>query len=432
MNILLIFLLIGNAILPPLSTAVGRVGAWTVADAVRGSETRDDDVWPGFRGAGDSHTDARRLPLEWADHKNVAWNVALPGYGQSSPVVWRGRVFLTATQGPAKEKLTVLCHELRSGKQLWLKELDATFRMKDSGTVSKAAPTPVVDDKRVYAFFESGDLAAFDHQGGLRWRRKLAEEYGEYKTNHGLGSSLAETERAVITLIAHGGPSFLLAVDKQSGRNLWKTELKSGGGWSSPIVINSQARRQILLNINGGVSAYDAETGAVIWSVDGLKGNNLPSPTVDVGQNIVVAGSSDKGMNVAIKLGGRGDVSASHVLWRASEATANFCSPLIHQGLVYFVNKVGVAFCLDLKTGEERWRARLGGEVWASPLAAGDRIYFFGVDGKTAVMRAGEKMERLAMNELSGVERVYGVAAVDHALLIRSGRRLVKLSAAAD
>ena len=93
-----------------------------------------------------------------------------------------------------------------------------------------------------------------------------------------------------------------------------------------------------------------------------------------------------------------------------------------------FVNKVGVAFCLDLKTGEERWRARLGGEVWASPLAAGDRIYFFGLDGKTFVMRAGAKMEQLAVNELSGVERVYGVAAVDRALLLRSGRKLIKLS----
>jgi outer membrane protein assembly factor BamB len=133
-------------------------------------------------------------------------------------------------------------------------------------------------------------------------------------------------------------------------------------------------------------------------------------------------------MNVAVKLGGAGDVTASHVLWRAEEATANFCSPLIHQGHVYFVNKVGVAFCLDLKTGEERWRARLGGEVWASPLAAGDRIYFFGIDGKTFVMRAGAKMEQLAMNELSGVERVYGVAAVDRALLLRSGRKLIKLS----
>lgn len=203
--------------------------------------------------------------------------------------------------------------------------------------------------------------------------------------------------------------------------------MKTGGGWSTPIVITNQNKQQILTSVSGGVTAYDAVAGAQIWTVGGLKGNNIPSPSVDLEQNIVVAGSSDKGMNVAIKLGGTGDVSESNVLWRAQEATANFSSPLIHQGHVYFINKVGVAFCLDLKTGEERWRQRLGGEIWASPLAAGDRIYFFGIDGKTFVLRAGAKFEQLAVNELAGVERIYGIAAVDRALLLRSGRKLIKL-----
>ncbi len=413
MNLPLILLLIISSIPPasPITTANGKT-----------------DVWPGFRGAGDSHTAARELPLEWADDKNVAWNAALPGYGQSGPVVWRDKVFLTAVEGATKEKLLVFSHDLEGGRRLWVKEFPATFTMKDANTVSKAAPTPAVDERRVYVFFESGDLFAFDHKGNLQWRRKLAEEYGAYKTNHGLGSSIALTDKAVIALVAHGGPSYLLAVDKRTGRNLWKSDLKSGGGWSSPVVTTHQNKRQILISVSGRVAAYDAANGERLWSVDGLKGNNIPSPSVDPEQSVVVAGSSDKGMNVAVKLGGAGDVTASHVLWRAEEATANFCSPLIHQGHVYFVNKVGVAFCLDLKTGEERWRARLGGEVWASPLAAGDRIYFFGVDGKTFVMRAGAKMGQLAVNELTGVERVYGVAAVDRALLLRSGRKLIKLS----
>lgn len=409
MNLLLIFLLIFNPI-----------------PAVRAKNV----IWPGFRGAGDSHTEAANLPLEWSDNKNIAWNVTLPGYGQSSPVVWRDKIFLTAVEGTMKEKLLVLCHDLKSGRQLWRKEFVATFTMKDASTVSKAAPTAAVDDRRVYVFFESGDLLAFDHKGNPQWQRKLADEYGGYKTNHGLGSSLAMTDKAVTLLVVHSGPSYLLAVDKQTGKNLWKTDLKSGGGWSTPTVITSQNKQQILTSVSGGVTAYDATTGGQLWTVGGLKGNNIPSPSVDVEQNIVVAGSSDKGMNVAIKLGGAGDVSESGVLWRAQEATANFSSPLIHQGHVYFINKVGVAFCLDLKTGEERWRQRLGGEVWASPLAAGDRIYFFGIDGKTFVLRAGAKFEQLAVNTLSEVERVYGIAAVDQALLLRSGRMLIKLSAA--
>jgi outer membrane protein assembly factor BamB len=417
MNLLLIFLLIFNPGQPLLHSR-------SSASAAKAKTL----VWPGFRGVGDSHTEAANLPLEWADEKNVAWKAALPGYGQSSPVVWRNKIFLTAVEGTMKEKLLVLCYDLKSGRQLWRKEFAATFTMKDSGTVSKAAPTSVVDDKRVYVFFESGDLLAFDHNGKPQWQRKLAEEYGSYKTNHGLGSSLAATDKAVITLVVHGGPSYLLAVDKQTGKNLWKQDLKPGGGWSSPIITNENGRQQILLSVSGGVAAHDATTGQQLWTVGGLKGNNIPSPSVDLEQNIVVAGSSDKGMNVAIKLGGTGDVTDSNILWRAQEATANFSSPLIHQGHVYFVNKVGVAFCLDLKTGEERWRQRLGAEVWASPLAAGDRIYFFTNEGKTFVMRAGAKQEQLALNELSGIERVYGIAAVDGALLVRSGRKLLKLS----
>lgn len=409
MNLLLILLLLFNSV--PLAKA-------------------KNNVWQGFRGAGDSHTEASGLPLEWSDKKNIAWNIELPGYGQSSPVVWQNKIFLTAIQGANKEKLLIACFDLKTGRQLWRKEQAATFTMKDSGTVSKAAPTPAVDGKRLYVFFESGDLLAFDHKGNPQWQRKLADEYGGYKTNHGLGSSLAMTDNAVTLLVVHSGPSYLLAVDKQTGKNLWKTDLKAGGGWSTPTVITNQNKQQILTSVSGGVTAYDAATGGQLWTVGGLKGNNIPSPSVDVEQNIVIAGSSEKGMNVAIKLGGTGDVSESNVLWRAQEATANFCSPLIHQGYVYFVSKVGVAFCLDLKTGEERWRQRLGGEVWASPLAAGDRIYFFGIDGKTVVLRAGAKFEQLAANELTGVERIYGVAAVDQALLLRSGRKLIKLSVA--
>ncbi|MGH9803282.1 MAG: PQQ-binding-like beta-propeller repeat protein, partial [Blastocatellia bacterium] len=374
-----------------------------------------------------SHSDARGLPLEWSDTKNVAWNAALPGYGQSSPVIWRDKVFLTAVEGAMKEKLLALCYDLKSGRELWRREFAATFTMKDSGTVSKAAPTPGVDDKRVYFFFESGDLIAFDHKGKLQWQRKLAEEYGGYKTNHGLGGSVALTDKAVTLLVIHSGPSYLLAVDKQTGKNLWKTDRPSGGGWSTPTVITSQSKQQILISVSGGVTGYDAANGQQLWTVGGLKGNNIPSPSFDLEQKIVVAGSSDKGMNVAIKLGGAGDVSESNILWRAQEATANFSSPLIHQGHVYFINKAGVAFCLDLKTGEERWRQRLGGEVWTSPLAAADRIYFFTNEGKTFVMRAGAKFEQLAVNLLSEAERIYGIAAVDRVLLLRSGRNLIKL-----
>jgi outer membrane protein assembly factor BamB len=383
-------------------------------------------TWPGFRGEGDCQTAAQKLPLEWADQRNVAWRADLPGYGQSSPVIWKNRVFLTSVEGANKEHLIVSAYDLNKGMRLWMNQYDSTMPMKDANTVSKAAPTPVVDGKRLYVFFESGDLLALDHKGKVLWQRRLAKEYGEFKGGHGLGSSLAMTDRALILLIAHLGPSYLLAIDKQTGRNLWKSERQAAMSWATPLITEYRGQSQIIITASGEVAAYETQTGKQLWQVRGLKGNVIPSPSVS--GDLVIIGSSEKGSNIAVRLGGSGDVTATHVVWRAQEATANFASPLIHRGRVYLVNKVGVAFCLDLQTGVEIWRERVWGECWATPLAAGDRIYFFTNEGITTVMRDGGRPEQIAKNPLSDIERIYGIAAVDGALLLRSGRQLIKLS----
>ena len=392
----------------------------------------DTKHWPGFRGNGDSHSSAQRLPLEWSESKNLAWQIALPGYGQSSPVIWRDRVYLTAIDGANKEKLFVLCYELKTGRQRWSKEFANTVaQVKVGNTVSQAAPTPVADDKGVYVFFETGDLFGFDHNGKLRWQRQLLKEYGAVKGPHGLGSSLAASKDELFLLISHQGAGFLLAVNKRDGQNKWKTDRNTGMCWSTPLVITHQGQQQILVNGAGGAAAYEAATGKQLWAISGLKGNNMPSPSWGntEGGGLVVMGSDQKGGNLALKLGGAGDVTASHIAWRAEEATSYFNSPLIHNGLVYFVSKVGIAYCLELATGKELWRQRLNvAECWASPLAVGDRIYIFSNEGKTIVLRAGAKYEELAVNTIKDLERVYGVAAVDGALLLRSGKKLIRVS----
>lgn len=384
--------------------------------------------WPGFRGNGDSHTDAQHLPLEWGDGKNIAWDVALPGYGQSSPVIWRDRVYLTAIDGANKEKLFVFCYDLKTGRQLWLKEFANTvLPVKVLFNISKAAPTPVVDDKGVYVFFETGDLFGFEHQGKLRWQRQLMTEYGAFKGIHGLGSSLAATKDDLLVFVSHQAAGFLLAVNKRDGQNRWKTDRAPGQCWATPLVINYRGQQQIIVSGPGDAAAYEAATGKALWSISGIKGSFIPSPSV--AGDLLVFGSETKGANFALKLGGRGDVTQTQLAWRAEEATVNYNSPLIHQGLVYFVNKVGVAFCLELATGKELWRQRLDlGFCWTSPLAAGDRVYIFNNEGKTVVLRAGPKYEALALNTLKDWQTTYGVAAVDGALLLRSGKRLVRLS----
>lgn len=376
--------------------------------------------WPGFRGTGDSRSTAADLPLEWSADKNIAWTLDLPGRGQSSPVVVGGKVFVTSVSGENKETIHVVCADLATGKALWTKTHKAAVADKDTDYVAKASPTPAADADRVYAFFESGDLLAFDRAGELVWSRSLTADFGPFNNNHGLGCSPAQSKDALFLLVAHGPKSYLLAVDKATGKDRWRTERAMEPSWSSPIYVENGGQGLVVFSSNGEGAAFDAATGKQVWSVGGFKGNTVASATVD--GDAVLVGSSEPGHSASLRLGA---AEGDRVLWRTGATTCSFGSPLLHNGLAFFVNKAGVAACCDAKTGEERWSERLAGSCWASPLGAGDRVYFFTTVGVTEVWRAGPKPERLAKNELAAPDRIYGVAAVDGAILIRQSSRLI-------
>jgi len=382
-------------------------------------------TWPAFRGTGDSLTAARQLPEKWSAESGVAWTSDLKGYGQSSPVVWADKVFVTAIDGARQETLLVMAFALKTGQKLWEKSLTASQTHETSDYVSKAAPTPAVDAQRLYVFFESGDLHAFTHAGEAVWDRSLTKEYGDIEGPHGLGSSPALTDGALLVLVDHSGPSYLLAVDPATGKNLWKTPRERGTTWSSPTVVRRGEQREVLISGGKAVDAYALSDGKKLWSVEGLDGNNVPSPTVS--GDVCVIGAQEPESNLAIRLGGTGDVTASHVLWRASGASSSFGSPLVHRGQVYFVSKAGIAQCVDLQTGKSHWTKRLPGSCWASPLGAGDRVYFFTKDATTVVVKAGPELEEVAENRLDLGGRLYGVAVVDGAFVIRTGSKLACL-----
>lgn len=400
--------------------------AATIAPGSWADEKNPSSAWPAFRGTGTSTTTAADLPTEWS-RETVAWRTELEGYGQSSPVLWGERVFVTSVLGENKDRLLVTAVERATGKVLWSREWSGTQKIADSDYTSKAAPTPAVDAERVYALFESGDLVAMTHDGEELWKRSLAGEYGEYKGNHGLGSSPALAEGSVIVLVDHDGPSYLAALDRATGKTIWKTDRPSRTSWSSPTVRPVPGGAEILVSSSGVVEAYDAKTGARLWSFEGLDKNNVPSPSVIESADgaLVVIGSTEVGSNVAIRLGGSGDVTGSHLAWRAADATSSFGSPLVHEGRIYFVNKSGVAFCLEAQGGATLWNARIGGSCWASPIGAPGRIYFFTKDGTTHVARTSDKHEPIADNELPTDDRVYGVAAGARAFFIRTGRQLL-------
>lgn len=420
--------------IPPAQTMIGQclqgrrwitVAALLTASLASSTVTAAENSWPGFRGFGDSHVPGAdvSLPLNWNDEQNIVWKKELAGYGQSSPVVWNDLAFVTSAVGDEKEKLTITCIKVESGDIVWQKEFPTSKPEKVTDYISRSAPTPLVDAQRVYAFFESGDIIALTHAGELVWSRSLTKQYGPFKGNHGVGSSPAQTDDAVIVLVDHSGPSYLVSLDKQTGENKWKVDRKSRVSWSSPIVTKGTDGDEILISSNGSAEAISAKTGEQIWEVHDLKGNTVASPSVS--PDAVLIGSSQAGENVLIRRGGKGDVTATHVTWRADkDVTSSFGSPLVHDGRAYFVSKSNVLGAVDLAKGEKLWTERLPDSTWASPLAVGDRIYFFCKDGTTVVIRSTTAFEKLAENKLTVEGRVYGVAVAHNGFLIRSGNRL--------
>ena len=404
------------------------------------------DRWPAFRGDGTGTATVKQLPQAWSPTAGIAWKADLPGYGQSSPVVWKGRVFVTAVEGPQKETNHVVCLDAATGKRVWGKTFPASQPIKNTAYVSRAAPTPAVDADGLYVFFESGDLVSLTHAGDVRWQRSLVTEYGELKGNHGLSASVALSAAGVVVLIDHAGPSYLLTADRATGKNVWKVDRSERVSWSSPVV-NADGSL-VVVSSGGRVDGYDAKSGDRRWAHDGLTGNNIPSATV-IGDRIVIGASEgQKTPDVAavarsnrclqlVEKEGKQDVE---VAWQGKKVSTSMASPLVHRGLVYFVNRVGLVYCLDLKTGEEKYNARIDGSSWASPIGAGDHVYFFGKDGVTTIIKSGPAFEKVASNALwddAGGKQaggrggfgatdplVYGVAATEGALYFRTGTQL--------
>ena len=369
----------------------------------------DPPAWPGFLAAGASAIDPASIPLTWAPGKNVAWDASLPGHGQSSPVIWNDRAFVTTVEGENKEICHTLCLSLADGSILWDHRHTSTAPDPNSVYISRAACTPVVDSRHVYAFFECGDLVALTHDGKPVWTISLSQQYGKFVNKFGLSGSPVQTDAAVIVLVDDEGPSYLVAISKADGSVLWKTDRSSRTSWSSPALLTLAGQPQVVVSSAGSVDAYHPSTGAQLWTYTDIGGNTGTTPLPAGPDAFLVAASPGrsgensegaKKSNALIQVSRDGEQWNVKKVWTSSEATPSWASPFVHQGHAYWVNRVGVVYCLDVTTGETKYAQRTKQSCWATPLPMGDRIYFFGKEGTTTVLAAGPEYRELSVNEL--------------------------------
>jgi outer membrane protein assembly factor BamB len=336
--------------------------------------------------------------------------------------VWDHRVVCTSSDGPRQQELHVICVDRDSGRELWHARLWGTAPTLYHETKSSmASPSPVTDGEFVYAFFGSGDVFCLElATGQLVWQRSLASEYGPFENRFAASSSPLLLDTQLVIQCDHYGPSYLLAIDAQTGANRWKADRPDVWlSWSSPIAAKClDGKFELVLCGSEQVDGYDPRDGRKLWTVHGMARECIPTPIVAHGMVYVTSGPN--GTSYAIQPGGRDDVSDSHVVWSSNRGNPFVPSAIVVGDCYYLVDDHGIGSCLSAKTGKTIWKKRFGGDFTASPVAADGRVYFTNEAGSTLVIQGGTpNYEELARNSID--EPVFASAAIsDGKLFLRS------------
>lgn len=375
------------------------------------------EPWPQFRGPNATGVSSdQNLPTEWSKTTGLKWKAPLPGRGVSSPIVFGDRVFVTCSSGTRDDKLHVLCFDAHTGQSLWHRTLKATGSTVAHKKTCMAANTPVADATGVYALFASGDCAAFDNDGTLRWYRSLVGDYPGITNQVGMAASPVLVGDRLIVPMDNAGESFLAALDTKYGKNVWKVERPREINWVTPLVRTVGTTTEILLDGPTGLTAYDAATGQKRWSSQLTRGS-IPTGVLD-GQKLYMP----IGGVTAFQLTATG--VAEKPLLTAKEVRPGMPSPLLYRGKLFAANDNGIVMCADAKTGKTLYTERLKGAFSASPVAGDGKVYFLNETGICTVVDAtAETFEILAVNELG--EETLGTPAIAHSrLYIRTDKTL--------
>jgi outer membrane protein assembly factor BamB len=396
-----------------------------------------DNDWPYWRGPNADGVASGDAPLRWSDTEHIAWKAAVPGRGHSSPVLWGDRLLLTTAVPTAagrggggalvEHRFLVLCYDRRTGKELWQRtaRVATPHESYHFRYGSFASNSPVTDGQHVFAFFGSRGLYAYTLAGELVWQ----QDFGRLTMFNTFGEgawTVVEGEKLLV-ILDHEGASFLVALDKRTGRELWRTPRQGNTNWSGPYVTSVNNRRHIVVSASREVVAYDVETGRRLWSARGLGQNTIPQPVAANGLVYVMSGFRDPNL-MAIRLGREGDLTGTDaIIWENQRGNSYSASPVLHDGILYVLTDTGMLSAFDAATGKAHYRQQRLPKAYqfkASPVAANGKLYLASEDEDVIVVRLGPTFEVLATNTLRDQTFIASPAIADQTLYLRGQNTL--------
>jgi len=409
-----------------------KIGTLLIAACVSSSLLADDNWWQ-FRGAaGNGHARTTDLPLKWNEEEHIAWKTPIHDRGWSSPVIWSNQVWMTTSTGNGR-KLFAVCVDRDSGEVIHdIHVFDVERPEPIAVDNTYASPTPVIEEGRVYVHYGTYGTACLDSvKGSIVWTRRDLECSHEA----GPGSSPFLVENLFVVNVDGRDVQYVIALDKTTGKTLWKTNrsvdysqirVNERKAYCMPIVVPWGSGTQLVSPGAKAVFAYDPATGDELWKVRHRGWSIAPRPVSGLGL-VFVATDHDHPEFWAIRSDGSGDVTDSHVVWKATQGMPSRSSPLLIEELLFLVNRHGIASCLEAQTGELVWKERLEGNYSASPIYANDRIYFFNENAVTTVIKPSRQFEVLAVNTLAEEQLMASPAVAGKSLFIRTAKHLYRI-----
>jgi outer membrane protein assembly factor BamB len=364
--------------------------------------------WPCWRGPrGDGTSIEPNVPTTWSATENIAWRVEVPGSGHASPIVWGNRIFVTACDDATGER-RIACFDRVAGSKLWQVGVITTPLEKKHTLNSFASSTPATDGRSVYvsALNNTSDdpsvnhgemvIAAYDFDGKQQWVARP----GVFSSTHGYCSSPVLFEDLVIINGDHDGDAYIVALDRGTGRTVWKVERENKTrSYSTPIIRTINGREQMILSGSKSVVSYDPRTGERLWNIDGPTEQFVASMVGDDKLVFLTAGFPQKHI-LAIRPTGSGNVTDSHIVWRTTENCSYVPSPVLTGKYFLVAADNGIASCFEAETGVRQWKERMGPHYSASLVTAGGLAYFLADDGKMTVVRPGPTYDVVSVNNL--------------------------------